>query len=74
MHHVKLTRVGSGLGLTLPPETLARLGLKEGDSLVLNESPTGLVLAAMTDEDKRVMRAFEEVSAQHHETLRRLAK
>ena len=74
MYHVKLTRFGQEIGMTLPAEALAKLGLKEGDSLLLRDTPDGLRLDRANSDDPAVMRAFEETAAEHRETLRRLAK
>jgi len=73
MHHVKLTRVGGGLGLTLPPETLAKLGLKEGDSLVLNETDAGFTLGRPTAAQEQTRKALDRTMETFDPAFRELA-
>jgi antitoxin component of MazEF toxin-antitoxin module len=57
MHAVKLVEAGDELGLVLPDDLLARLKLKEGDSLQLTELPTSLLLTLCRERDAGVPQA-----------------
>ncbi|MHB1427093.1 MAG: AbrB/MazE/SpoVT family DNA-binding domain-containing protein [Rhodocyclaceae bacterium] len=45
-----LVPVDDSYGLVLPEEVLARLGLKEGDWVSLNETPQGFVFSPLRQE------------------------
>ena len=63
MAALKLTAIGNSVGVILPKELLARLGVEKGDSLYAVDTPDGVRLTT-TDPD------FEAQMA----TARRLAK
>lgn len=44
MTKVELVQIGDSLGLLLPPETLERLRVKIGDSLLVTENASGVTL------------------------------
>lgn len=70
-----LKKIGNSTGLILPKELLSRLGLQEGDALVLSEGPQGsLSLTRHTDDDEETMRIAREVMKEYRATLRELAK
>ncbi len=43
-YRLKLTQIGNSVGVILPKEVLAKLRLEEGQSLVMTETPAGLLL------------------------------
>ncbi|MGD9668135.1 MAG: AbrB/MazE/SpoVT family DNA-binding domain-containing protein [Hyphomicrobiaceae bacterium] len=67
--------MGNSTGLILPKELLNRLGLQEGDELVVSEGPQGsLSITRHTDDDEETMRIAREVMKEYHNTLRTLSK
>lgn len=71
---VKVTTVGSAVGIVLPREVLDRLHVEKGDTLYVTETPNGVQLtpyepdlAAKIDVAKRVMQ-------ENFEALRKLAE
>lgn len=41
---LELKKIGNSTGLILPKELLARLGLQQGDSVTVTETPDGLAI------------------------------
>ena len=72
MYHVKITRFGDAIALTVPAEALAKFGLKEGDDLVLRDTPEGLRLDRSTGADHR--KALERTLNKYDAAFRELAK
>ena len=62
MKHLKIIKVGDSLGVALPPEVLASLGLVEG---ALSAPDAGL---------QEQLRVAREIMERHRDLLRELAK
>ena len=72
---LKLRKVGNSVGVVLPKEALARLNSKEGETLVLTDSPDGSFrLSAQSGEYEAQMKAAEGIIGRYRNTLRELAK
>ena len=72
---LQLKKIGNSTGLILPKELLARLGLQEGDELVVSEGPQGsLSITRHTEDDEETIRIAREVMKAYHNTLTALAK
>ena len=67
---LKVRKVGNSLGIVLPKELLARLDLKEGDSLTLTEAQDGIRLSAANPDFSRSMAVFESLNRRYRNTLR----
>lgn len=74
MATLKLRAVGNSVGLVLPKDVLAKLGLKEGDNLHLVEAPDGFRLKRADPEFERQMEVAREVMRRRRAVLRELAK
>jgi putative addiction module antidote len=75
MIQLKVRPVGNSLGVVLPKETLARLNLKDGDTLYLTEAPGGSMrISAYDPAFEEQMRAAREGMGQYRNALRELAK
>jgi putative addiction module antidote len=75
MTQLKIRPVGNSLGVVLPKETLARLNLKNGDSLHLTEAPDGSMRITPYDPAfEEQMRFAREGMGKYRNTLRELAK
>mgnify|MGYP006267474689 CR=1 FL=1 len=73
MQAVRVRRVGNSLGLILPREALAALGVEAGDLVYLVETPQGYVLTPYDPGFAAAMDAFEEGARQYRNALRALA-
>jgi putative addiction module antidote len=72
---LKIRPVGNSLGVVLPKEALARLNLKDGDTLFLTEAPDGSMRITQYDPSfDEQMRAAQEGMRKYRNALRRLAK
>lgn len=70
----KLTKVGNSLGFTLPKEQLSRLGLSEGDTVYVSETPDGLLLSPYDPEFERQTETAESILKRYRNAFRELAK
>lgn len=74
MHALKLTHIGSEVGVILPKEVMERLKLKNGDTLFLTELPDGLRLTAHDPAIDEQMAAAQKIMRDRRAVLRELAK
>jgi putative addiction module antidote len=75
MTSIKVRPIGNSLGVVLPKEALARLDVKEGDTLFLTEAPDGSMRITPYDPAfEAQMRAAREGMRRFRNTLRELAK
>ena len=75
MIQLKVRPVGNSLGVVLPREALARLNLKDGDSLYLTELTDGSMRITPYDPAfEAQMRAAREGMGQYRNALRELAR
>jgi putative addiction module antidote len=70
----KLTAIGNSVGVILPKEVLARLGVGKGDVLTGVAKPFGLELRTADPEFEAEMAAAEKVTQRYKNALRELAK
>ena len=74
MAELKLTTIGNSVGMILPRELLARLGLQKGDTLYVSETPDGFQ-ASVSDPDFQAQMALaERIMKERYAVLRELAK
>jgi putative addiction module antidote len=66
----KIIAIGDSLGIILPVQQRRRLAVEFGDSLIVTETPGGVVLKPMETEK---MRAIRDVMHEHRDVLKRLA-
>ena len=71
---VKITTVGSSVGIVLPKEILAKLHVEKGDSLYLTETPDGVQLTPYDEKFVRTMKVADKVMRKYRDTLRKLAE
>ena len=71
---VKLTTVGSSVGIVLPREILTRLHVEKGDTLYLTESPDGIRISAYDPNFARKLDVFEQVMRENRDVLKKLAE
>lgn len=72
---LKITQVGNSIGVVLPKEALAKLGVAKGDTLYLTEAPGGEMRVSAYDpgvaEEVALGEAFMD---EYRDTFRALAK
>jgi len=75
MISLKLTQIGNSVGLVLPKEALAKLGVEKGDILYLVDGPDGgQMISPYNPEVARQIALGEEIMSDYRDTLRALAK
>ena len=74
MHTLKLTPDRQPVGVVLPREMLARLGVEKGDTLFVSEAPDGLRLGAHRPEFEAQMKAARDVMKKRRAVLKELAE
>jgi putative addiction module antidote len=75
---LKLRKVGNSVGVVLPKEAMAKLNVREGDSVCLTDAPDGSLrvtpVSKGREQFRRQMEAAEDVIRRYRNTLRELAK
>ena len=72
---LKLTQIGNSVGVVLPKEALATLGVSKGDTLYLTQAPGGdMRVSAYSPEVARQIELGEEIMDEYRDTFRALAK
>ena len=74
MFVLKIRRVGNSAAITLPKEALARLRVREGDTLVLTEGEAGFILTPYDETFVDAMKAYQETRSKYRNALRELAR
>jgi putative addiction module antidote len=74
MSTLKLRAVGNSVGVVLPKELLARLKVREGDTLYAIESPDGIRLTTADPEFAEQMALARDIMKRRRSVLRELAK
>jgi putative addiction module antidote len=70
----KLKAIGNSVGLILPKEELARLGVGKGDVLTGVSTPNGIELRPYDPDFERQMEAARKIMHKRRAVLRELAK
>ena len=74
MHALKLTQIGNSVGVILPREMLAKLGVVKGDTVYAVEQPDGVRLTIADPEFAAQMDVARRVMKERRAVLRELAK
>jgi putative addiction module antidote len=74
MTTVKVTTVGSSVGIVLPKEVLTKLRVEKGDTLYVLETPSGVELTAYRPDFARAIEAAKKVMRKNRDALRKLAE
>jgi putative addiction module antidote len=75
MQHLKVRRIGNSLGVVLPKETLAQLGVGEGDELIVTRMPGGVLRLTPGEVDlERQIEVARRGMKRYRDALRELAK
>lgn len=72
---LKVTQVGNSVGVVLPKDALADLGVSKGDTLYLTKATDGSMrISPYSEVVAKQIEASDMVMRQYRETLRALAK
>jgi len=74
MLKLKVTTIGSSVGVILPKEALSRLKVGKGDSVFLTEDKDGFRITPFDPEFERAMDSARRVMKRRRNALRELAK
>jgi len=71
---LKLTAVGTSVGVLIPKEMLKRLKVSRGDTLFAIETPTGYLLTPYDPEIEEELEIGRRFMQKYRETFKALAK
>jgi putative addiction module antidote len=71
---LKITTVGSSVGIVLPKDILAKLRVEKGDTLYAIETPNGIELQPYDPEFVEQLEAAKRVIREDRDALRKLAE
>jgi putative addiction module antidote len=74
MHALKLTQIGNSVGVILPREMLAKLGMSKGDTIYAIDQPDGVRLTVADPDFAAQMDVARQVMKERRAVLRELAK
>lgn len=74
MSALKLTQIGNSVGLILPKELLAKLGVTKGDTVYAVETENGIRLTTSDPEFEAQMEVARGLMKKWQNVLRELAK
>ena len=74
MQTLKLTQIGNSVGVILPREMLAKLGVTKGDTLYAIDQPDGVRLTVADPDFAAQMEVARQVMKERRAVLRELAK
>ena len=75
MQHLKVRRIGNSLGVVLPKDVLARLGVAEGEELAVATDAEGRLYLARREADlERQLEIARKGMARYRNALAELAK
>jgi putative addiction module antidote len=71
---LEIKKIGNSTGLILPKELLARLGLEQGDEVIVTEAPGGFNVSRAEDDIERGMEIARKAMVTYRPALKELAK
>ncbi len=74
MQTLKLTQIGNSVGVILPKELLAKLGVAKGDTVYAVEQPDGIRITTADPDFEAQMAVARQVMRESRNILRELAK
>jgi putative addiction module antidote len=74
MQTLKLTQIGNSVGVILPREMLAKLGVTKGDTLYAIDQPDGVRLTVADPDFAAQIEVARQVMKERRAVLRELAK
>jgi putative addiction module antidote len=74
MEKVKVTTIGSSVGIVLPKSIQSKLRVQKGDTISFIETPNGVEITAYNPEFEKQMDAARKVMDDYRNALNELAK
>ena len=74
MAATKAIAIGNSAGILLPKETLAQLNVQKGDTLRLNETPSGFQISPWNEEFNAKMEVAERVIRTYRDAFKKLTE
>jgi len=74
MLKLKVTTIGSSVGVILPKEALAHLKVGKGDQIALTEVPGGYEITSYDPDFETALDASRKIAKRYRNALRQLAK
>jgi putative addiction module antidote len=74
MSALKLTQIGNSVGVILPKELLAKLGVGKGDTVYAVEQPDGIRLTVAEPDFASQLEVARQIMKKRRNVLRELAK
>ena len=71
---LELKKIGNSTGLILPKELLVRLGLEQGDEVVVSETPNGFSVGKASPDLEKGMEIARKAMQRYRAALTELAK
>lgn len=71
---LEIKKIGNSTGLILPKELLVRLGLEQGDEVIVSETQDGFRITRNNADFEQAMRIVDDIMVEYRETLEALAK
>ena len=71
---LEIKQIGNSTGLIQPGEMLGRMGLAQGDSVIVTESPDGFRATKDNSDFEKAMAGVDDIMVEYRETLQALAK
>lgn len=71
---LEIKKIGNSTGLILPKELLGRMGLAQGDNVIVTEAPDGFRVTKDNSEFEQAMAVVDDIMVEYRETLQALAK
>ncbi len=71
---LEIKKIGNSTGLILPKELLSRLGLQQGDEVVVTETPDGFAVKRGDDTFEKGIEIARKAMKTYRNTLKELAK
>ncbi len=71
---LKLRKVGNSVAMIVPKHVRQKMGVKEGDTVYLTETPDGYRISPYDPEFSQQMELARKVQAKHRDALHELAK
>ncbi|MEO1281352.1 MAG: AbrB/MazE/SpoVT family DNA-binding domain-containing protein [Pseudomonadota bacterium] len=72
---VQIKKIGNSTGLILPKDVLARLGLQQGDDVILSEGPDRtLTVSPYELDDDVTLQLARDAMREYRNTLKKLAE
>jgi putative addiction module antidote len=70
----KVIAIGNSAGIILPKEALARLNVQKGDTLYVQETPSGFQVGPYDEEFGAKMEVAESVIRRYRDAFKKLAE